>query len=171
MKPFAEALEREWAWKRPGMWRRRFELRAGGELLAVLESRAPLGATLWGQTAGGEWQVRHMGLLRGWVRVTPAGGGDAVAEFHPRWFGAGDVTTRGGQALRWHRADFWGRRWEMVDSGGLMRLAFERGPGFLNPDTFVRLSPAARADPELEPLVLLGFYILLLMVRQAQSAL
>ena len=170
MKPFSEAIGRDWAWKRPRMWRRRYELLSDGEPLAVLEARSLLGASMWGETAGGEWQVRHQGLLRGRVRIEPAGGGDALAEFHPRWFGAGDVTTRSGQSLRWHRADFWGRRWELVDTGGLARLVFERAPGFLSPETSVRVSESAARDPELEPLVLLGYYLLLLMVRQAHAA-
>lgn len=170
MKPFAEALDREWVWKRPRMWRRRYELLAEGERLAVLEARSPLGGTMWGETAGERWLVRHLGLLRGHVRVAPESGGDAAAEFHPRWFGAGQVTTRGGQVLRWRRADFWGRRWEMVDTGGLARLTLERSPGFLSADARVRVSDAARSDPELEPLVLLGYYLLILMVRQAHAA-
>ncbi len=169
MKAFAEAFDSAWTWKRPRLWHRRYELRAGDEVLAVLESRSPLGPGMGAESAGGHWRLRHEGLLRGRVHVTNTAETGDAAVFHPRWFGAGDVSTREGQALRWHRADFWGRRWEFVDAGGLARLVFERAPGILSPDTRVEVSESARHDPELEPLVLLGFYLLLLMARQSHA--
>ena len=153
------------------MWRRRYELRAGADLLAVLESRSVLHAAMAGESAGAQWRLRHEGLLRGRVRVLREGEDGAAAVFQPRWFGAGDVITRHGNALRWHRADFWGRRWELVDSGGLARLAFVRSPSFLSTAASVEVAEAARRDPELDALVLLGFYLLLLMVRQSHAAL
>jgi len=169
MKPFAEVMDRRWTWKRPRLWSRRFELCAGDDVIARLESRALPGGTWHGETARGHWQVRHVGLLRGLVTVTSPEGGEALT-FRPRWFGAGDVSTAGGQSLRWHRADFWGRRWELVDSGGLARVVFERAPGFLRADTHVLVGEAARTDTELEPLVLAGFFLILLMARQSHAA-
>ena len=152
------------------MWRRQYELRARGELIGRLEARSMLGGSMWGQTASGVWRVRHVGLLRGRSLVTAEGGTEPAAEFRPRWFGAGDVVTAGGQSFRWHRADFWGLHWEMVGSTGLAHLGFARSPAFLSLDTTVRVSATAQRDPELEPLVLLGYYLLLLMVRQAHAS-
>lgn len=171
MKPFAEAFDSAWTWKRPRLWHRRFELHAGEHVLAVLESRSLLGSAMAGESAGAHWRLSHEGLLRGRVHVSNTAETEDAAVFHPRWFGAGDVSTRRGQVLRWHRADFWGRRWELVDSGGLTRLAFERSPAMLSLDARVEVAEASRADPELEPLVLLGFYLLLLMARQSHAAL
>lgn len=174
MRPFAEVAETRWSWKRPRLFTRRHELMAGEDTLAVLEARSLLRSAMLGTTAGGQWRLDHVGLLRGQVRVTPMDAGQPAAEpvvtFRPRWFGAGDVTTAGGQSLRWHRADFWGRRWGFVDSGALTRIAYERAPGLLRADTHVLVSDSARGDPELEPLVLLGFYLLLLMARQSHAA-
>ena len=170
MKPFADSFDREWIWRRPRMWRRQYELRARGELIGRLEARSMLGGSMWGETAAGVWRVRHVGLLRGRSLVTAEGGTEPAAEFRPRWFGAGDVVTAGGQSFRWHRADFWGLHWEMVGSSGLAHLGFARSPAFLSLDTTVRVSATAQRDPELEPLVLLGYYLLLLMVRQAHAS-
>lgn len=171
MKPFAECFGGEWVWRRPHMWRRQYELRAGRERLARLESRSMLGGSMWGETASGAWHVRHVGLLRGRSLVTAEGHREPSAEFRPRWFGAGDVTTARGASYRWHREDIWGQRWAMVDRGGLTHLEFARSPAFLTLDTRVTVSDAARDDAELEPLVLLGYYLLLLMVRQSHAAL
>ncbi len=171
MKPFSGSFDRDWDWKRPHMWRRQYELRAGGELIARLESRSVLGGSMWGETSSGSWQVRHVGLLRGRSLVTADGAAKPAAEFRPRWFGAGEVVTASGRTYRWHRADFWGQRWELVDSGGLTHLSFARSPAFLTLDTRVQVSASARHDAELEPLVLLGYYLLLLMVRQSHAAL
>ncbi len=171
MTPFTEAFGRRWVWKRPHLWTRHYELRADDDLLASLDARGLLGGAMSGATAGGQWDLRHTGLLRGRVEVSVAGEAPAVATFRPRWFGAGDVTTALGQALRWHRADFWGRRWELVNAGGLASVVFERAPAFLSADTQVTVSDDARADGELEPVVLLGYYLLLLMGRRSRAAL
>ena len=169
MIPFAEAPATPWTWRRPHLWSRRYELRAGDALLASLETRSVLSSVMVGETTHGQWLLRHAGLLRGRVQVLVPGTGAELAAFRPRWFGAGDVTTAAGQSLRWHRADFWGRRWELADAGGLARITFERMPAFLSPDTAVNVSEAARDDTELEPLVLLGFYLVLLMARQSHA--
>lgn len=163
-------LGEPWLWTRPKLWRRRYELKAGAELLAVLESRSSFRSDTVVETATGRWRMRHEGLLRGFVRILHEGHAGDAATFRPRWFGAGDLTTQRGDVLRWHRGDFWGRRWEMMDSGGLMRIAFARAPAFFSLDTRVEIAEHARRDPELEPLVLLGFYLLLLMARQAHAA-
>lgn len=171
MKSFTGSFGSEWIWKRPQMWRRQYELRTGGELIARLESRSLPGGSMWAETASGSWRVRHVGLLRGRSRVTAEGATEPAVEFRPRWFGAGDIETARGNRFRWHRADFWGQRWAMVDSGGLRYLAFARSPAFLSLDTRVDVADHARDDAELEPLVLLGYYLLLLMVRQSHAAL
>ena len=171
MKPFAGSFGSDWVWKRPQMWRRQYELRAGGELIGRLESRSMLGGSMWGETASGAWRVRHVGLLRGRSLITAEGATEPAAQFQPRWFGAGDVVTARGQRYRWHREDFWGQRWAMVDSGGITHLSFARSPAFLTLDTRVTVADSARRDEELEPLVLLGYYLLLLMVRQSHAAL
>ena len=170
LKPLAGAHGEAWLWTRPKVWRRRYELRAGSDLLAVLESRATLRSDTSVETATGRWRMRHEGLLRGRVRVVHEGHAGDAALFRPRWFGAGEVTTARGDILHWQRADFWGRRWRMVDSGGLARVTFSRAPAFFSLDVRVEVGAHAHADPELEPLVLLGFYLLLLMARQAHAA-
>src|SRR5687768_7918774 len=40
--PFASAYDLPWVWKRPRLWRRRYELLAGHALLGTLESRTAL---------------------------------------------------------------------------------------------------------------------------------
>lgn len=168
--PFASAHDRAWLWKRPRLWRRRYELHAGDALLGVLESRSALGSAVAGETAGERWRLRHEGLLRGRVRVLHEGHAGDEALYRPGWFGAGDVTTRRGRVLRWHRADFWGRRWEMVDTGGLPWVVFTRTPAFVSLDTRVEVAEHARKDPELQPVVLLGFYLIVLMARQVHAS-
>lgn len=170
MEPFAEAFNERWVWRRPKLWSRRFELRAGERALASLETRAWFTGVMHADTASGGWTLRHEGLLRGRVLVRAHPAASDALEFRPRWFGSGDVQLANGTALRWHRADFWGRRWELVDSGGLPRVTFVRLPAFLSPDVEVRVSEAARTEPMLEPLVLLGYYLIVLMVRQNTAA-
>lgn len=170
MEPFASAFRERWIWRRPSLWSRRYVLSAGGRMLAALEARTWRAGVMHGTTANGGWTVRHEGLLGGRVLVRADGATEDALVFRPRWFGSGDVRLPDDQALRWHRADFWGRRWELVDSGGLARVTLVRTPAFVSPDAEVQVSEAAERDPLLEPLVLLGYALIVLMVRQNTAA-
>lgn len=175
MKPMRESSGREWMWTRPRVFRRRWELRpvdscGGDELLATLESRHAFGWTMTGETAECRWQLRHFGLLRGHVVLTSRGDALERALFLPGWFGAGAVRCDSGLALRWHRADVWGRRWQLVDADDSPLLTFTREASFFRSTTAVEVADAARERAELPALVLLGFYLVVLMQRQSHAS-
>lgn len=169
MKTFEEAQDREWVWTRPRIGRRHWELRAGDDILATLESRAWIGSRMTGKTALGVRGLGHEGWFRGRVRLTDAAGAE-LATFQPSWFGRGIVRFGAGAPLEWKRADFMGRRWEFRDENGLPQVALIRRPAWFRSTTTVEVSDAGRKRPELADLVLLGFYLLQLMQRQAHAA-
>lgn len=166
---FEACLGEEWTWTRPRLSQRRYELSAHGELLAALESRSWFGTRMTALTAAGERLLRHEGLLRGRVVLSSAER-ESLAVFHPAWFGAGAVSFASGLELAWKRVDVWGRRWEFRDANGLAQVTFTRRPAWMRSTTSVTVSDAARGRPELADLVLLGYYLLLLMQRQAHAA-
>lgn len=170
MKPLLEALDREWIWTRPKLMSRVFELRAGDDLLATLEVRSWLGSHMVGETAGGRWDVRHEGLLRGRCVLRREGERTDHLVFRPRWFGAGEVTTPGGDVLTWKRGDFLGRRWRLLDRDGHVQIEMVRRPAFFKTSVLVAVSDAGRRWAELPELVLLGFFLLRMLERQSQAA-
>ncbi len=169
MKPLEQAFEHEWTWNRPKVGRRHWELLSGGEVVATLEARALLGSRMAAVTAAGEREIRHEGWFRGRIRMTD-GAGATIATFEPGWFGGGRIVFPGGATLLWKRVDFWGRRWAFRDADGHDQVVFVRKPSWFRATTLVQVSDAGRHRPELADLVLAGFYLLLLMQRQAHAA-
>ncbi len=172
MMPVEQALGQAWTWNRPHVGRRRWELRAGAELVATLDQVSWLGTHMHAVTAAGERALRHEGWLRGRIRVSDASGasGATIAVFHPAWFGGGRLVFEGGATLTWARADFWGRRWAFRDADGHDQVLFVRRPSWFRSTTDVEVSDAGRQRPELADLTLVGFYLLLSMQRQAHAA-
>lgn len=160
----------EWRWSQPHFFRRSYELRAGDSLLATLESRALFNSAAVGTTHSGQSLLRHTGLIRGSVLLSGEDAGAARLTFRPGWFGAGVARSERGAELRWKRADFWGRSWRFEDADELPVLTFVRRPGWFKLNLSVEPAESARALPELADLTLLGFYLLLLMQRQAHAA-
>lgn len=169
MKPVELAFEHEWTWNRPHVGRRHWELRSGTEVVATLDQVSLLGTHMAATTAAGTRDLRHEGWLRGRIRITDAAGA-TLAVFHPSWFGRGRLVFEGGAVLEWARADFWGRRWAFRDGDGHDQVRFVRRPSWFRSTTTVEVSDAGRQRPELADLTLIGFYLLLLMQRQAHAA-
>lgn len=171
MKPIAAGLA-ALAWARPRVFQRRWELRAGDDVLAVLESPPAWGFTCTAETATGAWRLRHRGFLRGRVvveRRVAEGEWSERAGFEPGWFGAGRLRADG-RTLAWRRADFWGRRWEFRDADGRVLVSLVRKPGLFRAGCDVEVASDAATRADLEVLVLLGWFLVLLMTRQAQAA-
>lgn len=168
MKPLAESRGREWVWSRPRLLTRTWELRAGTDLIASLESTGLLGGGARAVTADGTWRFRHTGLMRGRIEVLGAEDDAVLGGLRPGWFGSGTLEW-GERRLRWHRDDFWGRRWEFADEHDHPLVAFIRRPSFLRSTTAVEPSESGRRLAELPLLVTLGFHLLIMMQRQAQA--
>jgi len=170
VKPFMESFGTEWVWSRPRVFRRLYELRAGEEVLATVESRAYFNSAAIATTSAGRRLLRHTGLLRGRVLLSGEDSDAPRITFEPGWFGGGIARCASGLELRWQRADWWGRSWRFEDTNCLPVLSFVRRPSWFRAAVAVEPSESARALPELADLTLLGFYLLLLMQRQAHAA-
>lgn len=170
MKPLRECFGMEWIWTRPKRLLRRFELRAGEDLVASLETTSWLGVRMTGETARGMWSLRHEGFIPGRVTVRSERGETPDVVFSSGWFGAGPVTSAGGSDLRWSRGDFWGRHWIFLDADGHPQLAFARRPSFFRGTTAVFCADAARTREDLDALVLLGYFLIRMLERQSHAS-
>lgn len=170
MKRLRDAFGSEWVWTRPEWRRRRWELRAGDEVLAVLENGSLLGLRMRGETADGRWELVHEGFFSPRALLRPEGGGTPVAVVRLGAFGGGVLEVPEGEPLRWGRGDFWGRRWRFRDADGHDAVTFVRRPAFFKSATAVEVAESFRTHALLPPLVLLGFFVLRLLERQSHAS-
>jgi len=170
MKPLRAAAGL--AWKRPRVFQRRWQLHDGDDVVATLENPPAWGFRCTAETASGQWRLRHRGFLRGSVcveRRLAEGEWAERARFEPSWFGSGRLPREDGP-LAWRRVDFWGRRWEFRHADGRAVVSFVRLPGLFRPGCQVEIAESARMRADVEELVLLGWFLVLLMARQAHAA-
>jgi hypothetical protein len=161
METFAAARGASLTWRRRSVWNMDADLMAGERPIATLVTTGPWMSPRRGVTASGAWRIRYEGLFARDLVVRDEAGDAIVARYRPGWWGQGTVTFGRDRTFIWRRADFWGRRHEWVDSGGLVCVAFARRPGLGRQVTDVTVGAHVWDDAALEPLVLLGYDLLL----------
>ena len=165
MQPMSEAIDRELTWKESGCAWREYELQADGEVAARL--RRPAGSLVVAETAYGLWSFERPGLRRSRVEVREAETSLCVAAFGSGWTGGGTLETARGRRFRWSPVNFWRSRWEWRDEGDTPLLRFESRQGPTKIGGRVKIERAATALPELDLLVVLGWYLLVMRARDS----
>jgi hypothetical protein len=169
MQTFAQERGAAWAWRRRSFWNHDADLFAGDRAIASLETTGHWLSPRLGRTANGAWRIRYEGLLARDLVVRDAATDAVVARYRAGWWGQGTVTFERGRTWQWRRVGFWGRRHEWVDGGGLTCVSFARGRGLTGRTTDVQVGAHMANDPALEPLVLLGYDLLLRLAHQSAA--
>ncbi|MGH2485266.1 MAG: hypothetical protein ACRDHE_04550 [Ktedonobacterales bacterium] len=145
---------------------RRFELRAGNDVVASLEwtgSSIAWARGEWGETA---YRFNRAGWLRQrvFVRAESAGGaGSPLATYVSR---TGKLTFADGRTLLWTKPKRLTNDHIWVDASGgtVARFSPSRGA------TTLTVSPSAAEQPEARLLALLGQFLLVLAARDVEDA-
>lgn len=171
MQTFTEARGAAWVWRRRSFWNDEADLLAGERPIASLVPTGFWMTPRLGRTANGAWRIRYEGLFARDLTARDAATDAVVARYRAGWWGQGTVTFDRGRTWQWRRVDFLGRRHEWRDGGGLTCVSFTRGRGMSGRTTEVQVGAHMADDPALEPLVLLGYDLLLRLARQTAVAL
>lgn len=171
MESFANARGAVWTWRRRSFWTADADLFAGERPIASLVRTGWWLSPRLGRTATGGWRIRFEGAFARDLVVRDEARDTVVARYRAGWFGRGTVTLDRGRVLHWRRADAWGRRHEWVDSGGLVCVGFSRERGLGRRRVEVHVGAHVIDDPALEPLVLLGYDLLLRLEQQTAALL
>ncbi len=143
-------------WKKLGIFRRSFELRAGDERFGRLEWDSMLSNQARGEILGSAWSLRRHGIFKAIVTLRVAGAEAVPGIFRYHWNGEGTLELESGRRYHWRRLSFWGCRWAFVDDAGIEKVRF-RLEGFLHGCASVELAEDNEGDTPL--LVLLGWYL------------
>jgi hypothetical protein len=170
MKTVREMAGRPLEWTQPNALRRRFELRAGGEVVATLRWEKTFGSSAVAESADGEWVFRYTGIFRSRISVRPAGSESEVAVLKPGWKGEGTLQGPGGRSYRWSCASFWRSEWLFANAAGEPLVRIKPGSATFRQSAEVRVEPRAVSLPDLPLLAVLGFYLIVLMSDDANAA-
>ena len=159
LKPLAEVSGEELEWVQPQALKRHHELRAGEQVVAVIDFERQTLATAF--AAGAAWTFKREGFWHPHVTVRKAGDGTQIAVFQPHFSGGGELKLSGGDVYALKIASFWHSEWQWSHEG-LVLVTTRRPSGLLKSSGIVDIPAGARAVPETELLVVLGWYLMLL---------
>jgi hypothetical protein len=155
-------------WHQDSAFSRRYQLKSGDSVLAELAFAKVFGTLAEASTARFNWTFKRRGVFTSSVAARIAGQENDVAVYRPNW-----TTTKGllrlasGEEFELHTANFWASEWVLSVCDGAPLLEYHNR-GFLKHGASVELEPAGREHPQLELLITLVWYILLL--HQMDSA-
>jgi hypothetical protein len=145
-------------WRQTRWPRSEWELRADGQPIGMLAIRGAFRRHTLARGPSGEWAVRSR--WTGAAEIAPAGG-TAVASWRPgRWRG-GVIVTASGFSYRWLRAGFWRPEYVIANESEFPCIRLRPGASGRRSGGTVTVEPAGMRVPELEPLVWLGWRLVI----------
>lgn len=171
MRKLSES-DKELAWVQPNARERRFELRSGDDLIAMLQWEKLLGTLATATTATSGWTYKRAGFLSPRITVRSTGSDADVAIFVPSMTGSGRVET-GNKTFAWKNISFWSNSWAFVATDGQALITYRPRCGWdsiFRLEAAVNVSPDAFLLPELPLLLTLGWYVMILMADDAAAA-
>ena len=169
MERIVAVADRELRWAQPSFLRQEFELTAASEVVARLAFRGILGTLATAESGDGAWTFKRVGFWQGRATVRAAGSEADLAVFrNDTWKSGGTLEFVGGPRYR-ATTNFWNTRFAFETESEDSLVRFHHGGAFRLSST-VEISETARALPELPLLVLFGWYLCVMLHRDAGAA-
>ena len=169
MKKIAEILDQPLKWVQPSAMRSGFELRADDLLAATLVFRSSLGSFATGESGDGSWTFKRVGFWSPRATVRVSGSEAEIASFrHNTWRGGGTLEIVDGPRLR-ATSNMWQSKLEFQDESESPLIRFVSG-GVLHLSARVEIESGGRELRALPWLILFGWYVTILMHRDASTA-
>jgi hypothetical protein len=164
-------------WVQPKTMARYFLLHSGEHEFASLDFQSAFGSLAIADTAEHTWSFKRMGFFNPRVTVRRPNEEIDLAVYQPRWTGTeGTLTLSGGRAFQWKATNFWATKFAFLDSSGEPLLWFKEGAeeshisDLFKTQALLEIEPAGWQLAELELLVTLGWYLLILYHEDAAGA-
>ena len=126
-----------------------------------------MGSLATAESADGSWTFKRVGFWQTQVTVRQLGGAHDLAIFrNGTWTSGGTLHLPDGRVFP-ASTNFWATDFEFQDDRGQRLYRCSRMGGLLHASAQVEIEPAAAALPELPWLVPLGWYLAILLQRDA----
>ena len=155
-------------WRQPALGRT-FELTGSTGPYARLELKKLAGSLALGTTARVSFAFERQGMLKSHIDIRFANSDSSFAVYEPHFTGQkGHLKYPGGQSLEFQSTNFFATEWQWVTPAGDGLIGFKTSrAGKPNAKVFLSDNVLDRVDIDL--LLLLGFYLLLLIREAAES--
>jgi hypothetical protein len=167
VKRIAELVGRELKWVQPHTLKMEYELHAEDELAATLRFRSSFGSLATAESADGCWTFKRVGFWQTRVTIRACGTETDIAIFRNNtWSGGGTLEFPDGRKFR-ANTNFWQTRYEFNAEADGMLFGYRNIGGMLHSSAAVDIQPGAAHILEIPWMVMLGWYLILMMQRDA----
>jgi hypothetical protein len=164
MKPIRDCIGRALRWTQPRVFKREYELRAGGDLLATLGYEGFLGRAARAEAAEGVWTLNQAGFPVSRTVVRREGSDVELAAYSRRWRG-GTLEFAGGRVFTSKSLRFWPPEWGFTDREGHVLVRFRSEWNPFKASARVVIERRADGLEELPLLLLVGWHAAILARR------
>jgi hypothetical protein len=169
MLKIVDVADRGLRWSQPSGLRGRYELRSGDELVGTLVFRSAFGTLATAESGDGCWTFKRVGFWQHRATIRKCGEDADLAVFtNQTWGGGGTLEFPSGRRFR-ATTNFWHTNLEFVTEAGERLTRFDYG-GFFRMSAAVEVSRRALQLPELPLFVLFGWYLAVMLSRDAAAA-
>ena len=173
MKPtqprVAEFAGRPVRWFQPRTFTPAYELVSEDTQIATLTFRGAFQSLATGESPDGCWTFKRQGFIATRVSIRECGSDQDVAVFRNNtWASGGSLELPDGRIFR-ASSNFWQTRYEIMD-GDSPLLTFSRIGGAFHLSSDVTIHDSAKRLSELPWLVMLGWYLTVMLHRDAAVA-
>ncbi len=167
MESLQEAIGRKLRWRQTRVFRRHYDLLAGGETVGELARENLLGTRIRARVLAETWEFDRGRFPYRAITFRREGSDVEVGVFRRGLFTA-RLELAGGKSYRFKRTRWWGRESAFLDREDHPLVRFRVGFNPFLASAEVRVARRADALPELGLLVAAGFYLLVL--RRGRSS-
>ena len=176
MEPLVNAKDLELFWVQPAALKRSFILRSGERIFGSLVFRSAFGSLADAISCKDSWTFKRVGFFSPRVTIRRAGSGIDIANYQPKWTGTeGSLLFSGGRSYLWRVANFWATRYTFSDSQGNELVTYRSGSdeqklsNLIKQQAQVEIALQAWQLPEVDLLVILGWYLVILQQEDASA--
>jgi hypothetical protein len=156
-------------WHQESAFGRTYHLKSGDSVLAQIAFKTALGTLAEARTAGSAWSFKRRGVFSTMIGARLLGEEREIATYQPNWSSSkGLLKLENGEEFHLKSANFWASEWVLsaVDGQELLRY---HNQGFLKHGARLELTERAKQHPQLQLMVVLTWYILVLHQMDASA--
>jgi len=170
MEPIKNYIQKELIWTQPSAFKEEYELRSDDAQLGTVAFRSSWGTLAAVEAASGCWTFKRVGFFSTRVTIRRCDSEKELASFRNNtWSGGGTLELANGRVFR-ATTNFWQTKLELVTEQDDVILHYSDIGGFFRRSANLVIEPVAAMIPDLDWVVLLSWYLVVMMYRDSASA-